>query len=128
MLYHEQIKVTTAGSAGSAAGTAYSKEVVCGRIEAAYISYAAGGVNTCDVTAGMRSTPTESFLNLANGTTAKWVYPRRAVHDNAAATINYATSFPIYDKYVCYEHVSVVVAETNALTDAVIVDLYWSEE
>lgn len=126
MLHHEQIKVTTAGSAGSAAGTTLSQNVVCGWIEAAYLTYAAGGTATCDVTAGMRSTPTESFLTIANGTTAQWVYPRRALHTNAAAAINYATSFPIYDKYLCYEHVSVVVAESNALADAVTVDLYWS--
>ncbi len=126
MLYHEQIKVTTAGGAGSAAGTALSQNVVCGHIEAAYLTYAAGGTTSCDVTAGMRSTPTESFLTIANGTTAKWVYPRRALHDSAGAAINYATSFPIYDKYICYEHVSIVVAQGNALTDAVTVDLYWS--
>lgn len=125
MMNHERIQVSTTGVAGSASGTALSQNVICGHIEAAYLTYAAGNDAGCNVAAGMRSTPTESFLSVA-GTASGWVYPRRAVHDSDGAAIEYGAGYPVHERYGCYEHVQVSVTATDALTDAVTVDLFWT--
>ena len=114
MLWKEAIAVTTAGADGSAVGTAYSHNTVMGYIHAAYVDYSGTLCpNTTDLTVGAASTPTENIINLANGTTDAWIYPRR--HRT------------VVDKYIVYDRVKVVVGDCNAITDAVTVYLFWEE-
>ena len=129
MILKETMTVTTAGSAGSAAGTAYSKNVLTGYVHAAYIDFDTACPATTDVTLAAGHAPTESILSLLNGTVDKWVYPRRALHDYLGSAIYYeaAGSAPIYDRYMVVDHVSVIVAGCDAITDAVAITLFWEE-
>ena len=128
MLWKEAIAVTTAGADGSAVGTAYSHNTVMGYIHAAYVDYSGTLCpSTTDLTVGAASTPTENIINLANGTTDAWIYPRRQVHNNAGTGLTLEGTEPVVDKYIVYDRVKVVVGDCNAITDAVTVYLFWEE-
>ena len=116
-----QLKVTTSGSAGSASGSAL-KTVPKGRVLGIYLNYHGSAPNTTDVTvkADADSTgvpPDLTILTKSNSNTDAWVYPKTQDHDNVGAAITGSYSDPVVHGGV----ISVAVAQSDALTDAVVI-------
>jgi len=123
----EEIKVTTTGSAGSATGAANSPSGIYGKIHAIYFDFHASTPNTADVTVTERigSADRQTLCVETSSKTDVMRYPRRAVEDNAEATVTYDGTRPIYEKYAVNGQIRVAVAQGDALTDAVVVTVIY---
>ena len=123
----EEIKVTTVGSAGTAVGATNSASGIYGKIHAIYFDYHASTPATADVTVTERigATDRQTICVETNSTTDVMRYPRRAVEDNAEATVTYDGTNEIYEKYVVNGQIRVAVAQGDALTDAVVVTVIY---
>ena len=129
MIRTERIKVTTTGADAAATGAANSERPITGKILKVRLNYHASAPNTTDVTITERieSTDWETIHTETNSTTDVTRYPRRAVEDNAEATVTYDGTNEIYEPYVVNGYVRVAVAGSNALTDCVVVDVVYEE-
>lgn len=124
MIKSERIKVTTTGTNGAAAGSGTA--VIRGKILALYLDYhASAPASTTDVTITTEDPVSRTIYSKANSVTDAWVYPRVQVQSNAGTGVEYATGFPIYEPYVVCGTVKVAIAESNALTDCVVVDVFY---
>jgi len=129
MINIETIKVTTTGSAGSATGATNSNVSIEGKILAFRINYHASCPNTADVTITERigSTDWQTIHTETNSTTDVMRYPRRAVEDSAENTVTFDGTNEIYEPYVTNGQIRVAVAQADALTDCVIVDVLYEK-
>lgn len=119
---HRQARVTTTGSAGSAAGTAHLT-LPPGLIQAIAIDHHASGAATTDVLLKADSTDGATIFTAANSATDITASPvgTTAVDEGRAATAatdGFGGGFPIRSG------VFIDVAQDDALTDAVIVDIW----
>jgi len=123
----EKIKVTTAGTAGSAVGATNSDGAITGRILAVALDYHASTPATADVTITERIVTTDrQTIHVETDSTTDVVrYPRRAVEDNAEAEVEYSNNYSIYEPYVVNGQIRVAVAGADALTDAVVVTIIY---
>lgn len=127
MIRVEQVKVTTTGSDAAATGAANTTRPIAGRILKLRLNYHADAPATTDVTVTERvgSTNWETIHTETDSATDVTRYPRRAVEDNAEATVTYDGTNEIYEPFVVCDYVRVAVAGSNALTDCVVVDIYY---
>ena len=123
----EKIKVTTAGTAGSAVGATNSDGAITGRILAIALDYHASTPATADVTITERigTTDRQTIHVETDSTTDVVRYPRRDGEDNAEAGVEYSNNYPIYEPYVVNGQIRVAVAQGDALTDAVVVTVIY---
>lgn len=116
-----QIKVTTVGSAGSAAGTATYGAKVNGKILAVEVDYTSQPA-TVDVT--LTSTlPAQTILTLTSTNSDALDYPRKLVQGTDGADLT-----AIYDKFIVAGLLTVTVAQGDAITDGVVVTVYLERE
>jgi len=129
MIRTEQVKVTTTGSAGSATGAANTARAIVGKILKVRLNYHANAPATTDVTITERvgSTDWETIHTETDSKTDVTRYPRRAVEDNAETTVTYDGTNEIYEPFVVSDHMRVAVAQADALTDCVVVDIFYEE-
>lgn len=112
-----QLKVTTVGSAGSAAGSATTDTRVNGRILAVHVDYTSQPATT-DVT--LASTlPTQTILTLTDSNTDALDYPRKLVQGATGADLT-----AIYDNFIVAGYLTATVAQGDAVTDGVVVTVY----
>lgn len=117
------IKVTTTGSAGSAAGSGSTEDLVRGFIEWIKVDYHASAPNTTDLTLGEADGPTRTVLTLGNTSTDKVAYPRVLLQDTSGADLT-----AIYGRiYVSGRKLTATLAQCDALTDAVVITILVSE-
>ena len=113
------LKVTTAGDAGAAAGTADTGRVIAGEVLGAYIDYASQP-GTTDVTLRTKGTalPSYNLLVVTNGNTDGFFPVRASPVDlaNAAITNSHAP-------FVVADELEVSVAQGDAIADGVVVHL-----
>jgi len=121
MLRSVKVAVTTTGSAGSASGTGYSG-LVNGEIRALYVDYhASAPAGSTDVTITVDSDdqhPSIPVYASTNSATDAWVYPTVEQTDTAGAGVS------AYQNVVGQGRLKVVVAQCDALTNAVVVYAY----
>ena len=127
MIRSERIAVTTTGSAGSATGAANSTNTISGRILKVRLDFHASAPASTDVTITERigSTDWETIHTESNSGTDVTRYPRRAVDDAAENTVTYDGTNEIYEPFVVDGYVRVAVAQSNALTDCVVVTVVY---
>lgn len=109
--------VTTAGSAGSATGTATLTANLACRIDLVYIDWSASAPNTSDITIAYSATPPGgNILAISNSCTDALVFPRATCVNNANSAIaNSHTMFPWTGD------LTITVGDCDALTTAVTV-------
>lgn len=113
----EIVKVTTTGSAGSATGTSRS-QALHGELMDIYIDYHASAPGaTTDVTIAFGERG-GNILVVSNSATDALFHPRAKPVDNANAAITNA-----FDRFALNGTVTVSVAQSDALTDCVVVYL-----
>lgn len=104
-----KITVTVAGSAGSAAGSAISSQVVNGTLVAIYVDHTASAA-TCDITVATQSAPVRNLLVKADSNTDAWFFPMaQAQLSSTGADIT-----GIYVPQGIDDHVSVTIAQSDA--------------
>lgn len=121
-IIHRQARITTTGSAGSAAGTAHIP-LPPGLIKAVAVTHHASGAATTDTVLKADSTDGVTIFTQGNSATSLTARPvgTTAVDEGRAATAatdGFGGGFPIRSG------VFVDVAQDDALTEAVIVDLW----
>lgn len=120
-----KIDVTTTGSAGSAAGTAYSDKPLNGELYAVRVDWHASAPATSDITITVDSDddhPAVTIYAKTDANTDLWVYPVVQSTDTAGAAVA-----SIYQHILVNGRVKVVLAQCDALTNAVRVYLYLRE-
>lgn len=116
------LKVSTTGSAGSAAGSA-ALAVPLSELVAIYADYHASAPSTTDLTITSPGNPAaQTVLTLTNNKTDGWYYPRQQKCDNAGNLIT-----GDYDKFVLNGNLLASLAQCDALTDAVTLTIYVRE-
>jgi hypothetical protein len=127
MIREETIKVTTTGTAANATGAANSNAAISGHILALRIDYHASAPATTDVTITehIGSVDWQTIHVETSSATDVMRYPRRAVEDNAEATVTYDGTNEIYEPYVVNGQIRVAVAQADALTDCVTVGVLY---
>lgn len=122
-LRYQKISVTTTGSAGSASGNTTASSEVLGEIVKIYIDYNASCPNTADVTiASTLGVADETILVKSNSTTDAWHYPVRAHALNTDAS-----ALSDWSRVWVEGHIKVSVAQADALTDCVVVHIWYDE-
>ncbi len=112
----EQVFITTTGAAGSASGIGISIPVK-GFLLDVYLNYATLAPATTDVTI---SDPVfGNVLVKSNNVTDGWYMPRKQTCDPAAADTG------LYDLIPLNGPLTITVAQSDALTDCVVVTLRW---
>ncbi len=127
MIRSERVAVTTTGSAGSATGAENTTQPISGKILKIRFDYHASAPASTDVTITERvgSTDWETICTETDSATDVTRYPRKAVEDNAESAVTYDGTNEIYEPYVVDDYVRVAVAQSNALTNAVVVTIFY---
>ena len=108
------IKVTTAGSSGSATGTG-SEPVPLGLLHSMYFDFHASAPGTTDTEVSAPGDPAATTLmTLTNGNTDGWFFPGSQMDDASAAAITGAYVSPIIHGNV----LQIALSQCDALTDA----------
>ncbi len=122
MIRQTSIRVTTTGSAGSAAGTGISSYPIVGRVVGLNVNFHASAPATTDTTIRTTAAPTYNIWAISNSVTDVFVQPAGKPVDNANAAITNAHApIPVAD------YITVSVAQCDALTDAVVVTVLYEE-
>lgn len=127
MIKVETVSVTTTGANGSATGAANTTNPIFGKVLKIRLNYHASAPATTDVTISewAEGVSWETIHTETDSATDVTRYPRRAVENNAETTVTYDGTRPIYEPYVVCGYVRVAVAGSNALTGAVVVDIFY---
>ena len=126
MIKRAQIKVTTTGSAGSATGSGRTAESVNGIIRRIDINYHGSCPATADLTMVQdNEQKATNIINLANQSTDKQVYPAVALTDSGGTALTYDATRPIYMPMAVDGELVASIAQADALTDCVVIDIYY---
>lgn len=116
------VRVTTTGSAGSASGTGVTDHVISGYFLGANINFHASTPATTDTTIRTTTAPTYNLLAVSNSATDAFIQVAGKPVDNANTAITNAHApIPVNDR------ITVALAQADALTDAVVVELFWDD-
>ena len=128
MVKKVQMKVTTVGGAGVAAGSATTQDPIMGKIVRIAVNYNASTPGTTDLTLVEANEQVQQLiLNLANQDTDLNLYPQHVVDQNDGTDWLYVAGEEVSDYYYVADELTLTVAQCDALTDAVVVDIYYEE-
>ncbi len=125
MLQSVRINCTTTGAAGSAAVTARSSRPISGKIVALFVDWHASAPATSDITITIESDDDHPAIDVyakTNSVTDAWVYPY--VQGTTTAGVAIAG---VYQPVAGEGVVKVIIAESDALTNAAIVYVYYDD-
>ena len=128
MIKKTQVKVTTVGSDGSATAVGYTESVVQGNIVRVAVDFHSSAPNTTTVTiAEKHELVAQLIVNLGAGNTDINVYPAHVLEKNDGTDWLYTTGEEVPALFAVADILAVTVALSNALTNCVIVDIYYDE-
>lgn len=128
MILRTTLKVTTTGSAGSATGSATTGETISGRIVRVDLDYHASAPNTTDVTlAEANDLIATNIVNKENANTDTTIYPTVQLTDNTGTGRTYDGTRPVVDYYPVSDELTLSVAQSDALTNCVVAEIYYEE-
>ena len=118
----------TAGGAGASTSNNTSSHVVVGQICPIGVTYNGSPPASVDVvvaTAGNNG-PALTILTLTNVRVDGWFHPRHVVDDAAAADIEYADGYSVYDKVCVADNIKVTVAQADDGDSVDVVVVYYA--
>lgn len=125
MIKKVRIKVTTTGVAGSATGTGTSDEIAQGFVVGVAVNYHTSAPATTDLTLTEASElVSTNILTRSNTATDIVLYPTVQLTDNAGAGLTYDGTRVRSGYYPVSDYLKVTLAQCDALTNAVVVDVY----
>jgi hypothetical protein len=117
------LKVTTAGSAGSATGSATTETPIRGFIESWKFNFDPAVPATTDTTLSEVGGMARTLRTISNSATDVTEYPRVQATDTAGAAIT-----GVYERfYIPGRYLSVSLAQSDAVTDALVLTINVSE-
>lgn len=124
-----RVTVTTVGSAGSATGTGTTEVVIKGRIVRVDINFhASAPAGTTDLTlAQSNEDQAANIVNLTDTATDATIYPTVQLTDNAGAARTMDGTRPLVDYYPVSDTLTATVSQSDALTDAAVLEIYYEE-
>lgn len=126
MMKSVRLSITTTGNAGSAAGSATA--TIQGRIYALYCNYhASAPAGTTDLTVTTEDPVSTTVYSKTNSVTDVWVYPRVQVTDNTNTGLTYDGTRKVMECYPVCGTIKAAIAQSNALTDCCVVDVFFLE-
>lgn len=129
MIKKTRLAVTTTGSAGSATGTAVTEVVIQGRIVRVDINFHdSAPAGTTDFTlAQTNEDQTENIVSLTNTVTDVTIYPTVQLTDLAGVARTMDGTRPLVDYFPVADTLTATVSQSDALTDAAVVEVYYEE-
>ncbi len=129
MIKKTRVTVTTTGSDGVAAGTGVTEDVIQGRIVRVDINFhaSAPGATTDLTLAQTHEDQAESIVSLTDTATDVTVYPTVQLTDSGGTGRTYDGSYPVVDYYPVADTLTATLAQCNALTNAVVLEIYYEE-
>lgn len=127
MMKRVRLVATTTGSAGSAAASVTSPYPITGTIVRVDVNYHASAPATTDVTLAQATEEiATNIVSLTDNATDKQIFPAVGVTTNAGVALTYDATRPIYALgFPVADNLVLTVAQCNALTNAVIADVYY---
>ena len=129
MIKKTRVAVTTVGGDGVATGTGVTEVVIKGRIVRVDVNFhasAPGG--TTDLTlAQTNEDQAANIVSLTDTATNVTIYPTVQLTDNGGTGRTLEGSEPLVDYYPVSDTLTATVAQSNALTDAVVLEIYYEE-
>ena len=126
MIKRAQIKVTTTGLTGAAVGTGRTAETVSGIIRRIDVNYNASCHANTDVTMVQDNEQiATNIISLTDQKIDKTIYPAVAVMDSGGTALTYDGTNEIYVPMAVDGELIASVADCDALTDAVVIDIYY---
>jgi hypothetical protein len=126
MIKKTRVAVTTTGSDGSATGTGTTEDVIKGRIVRVDVNYHASAPGTTDLTLTQTNEDQAvSIVSLTDQKTDKVLYPTVQLTDNGGTGRTLDGTRPLVDYYPVADTLTVSLAGCNALTDAVVLEIYY---
>ncbi len=129
MIKKTRITVTTVGSDGSATGTGVSDVVIKGRIVRVDVNYhaSAPGATTDLTLAQTNEDLAANIVSLTDTATDVVVYPTVQLTDNAGTARTMDGTRPLVDYYPVSDTLTATVSQSNALTGAAVLEVYYEE-
>ncbi len=113
------LKVSTTGGDGSATGSSILALPLV-ELLAIHLDFNASAPATTDTTVTASGNPLAvTLLTVTDSVTDAWFYPKVQDDDNSGSAITGSYSHPIIQ-----EHLTIDLAQCNALTDAVVATIY----
>lgn len=128
MIKQTRIKVTTVGSAGSATGTTDSEDVINGRILRVDVDYHASAPGTTDVILSeVEAHVAHNVISKTDNATDFTAYPSIQLTDSAGAGRTFDGTRAVVVPDFVSGHLRLTVNQCDALTNAVVADIYYEE-
>ena len=129
MIKKTRVTVTTVGGDGVATGTGVTEVVIKGRIVRVDINFhASAPAGTTDLTlAQTNEDQAANIVSLTDTATDVTIYPTVQLTDNGGTGRTLEGSEPLVDYYPVSDTLTATVAQSNALTDAVVLEIYYEE-
>ena len=129
MIKKTRITVTTVGGDGVATGTGVSDVVVKGRIVRVDINFhVSAPAGTTDLTLTQTNEDqAANIVSLTDTVTDVTIYPTVQLTDNAGTGRTMDGTRPLVDYYPVSDTLTATVSQSNALTDAAVLEVYYEE-
>jgi len=130
MIKKTRVSVTTTGSAGSATGSAVTEDVIKGRIVRVDVNFhaSAPGATTDLTLAQTNEDQAANIVSLTDTATDVTVYPTVQLTDNAGGARTLDGTRPLVDYYPVSDTLTATVSQSDALTDAAVLEVYYEED
>ena len=124
-----RITVTTVGGDGVATGTGVSDVVIKGRVVRVDVNFhASAPAGTTDLTLTQTNEDqAASIVSLTNTVTDTTIYPTVQLTDNGGTGRTLDGTRPLVDYYPVSDTLTATVSQSNALTDAAVLEVYYEE-
>lgn len=126
-LKRERLTVTTAGSTGSASGSATTSAIVRGEIMRIDVDYGSLTTTTDITITQANELVSAPIVAKQNSATDATYYPSVILTDNGATSRTFDGTRPVVRPFPVNDLLSVSVAQTTAATPAITIDVYWEE-
>ena len=116
------------GGDGSATANNTSGHVITGQICSVGVTYGDSPPGTTDVTIATAGNngPALTILTLTNVRANGWFHPRHVVDNAAAADIEYADGYSVYDKVCIADNIKITVSQANDDDSVDVVVIYYA--
>lgn len=130
MIKKTRVAVTTEGSAGSATGTGVTEDVVKGRVVRVDVNFHADApAGTTDLTLTQTNEDqAENIVVLTDTATDVTIYPTVQLTDNGGTGRTMDGTRPLVDYFPVSDTLTATVAQSDALTDAAVLEIYYEED
>lgn len=130
MIKKTRVTVTTVGGDGVATGTGVTEDVIKGRIVRVDVNFHVDApAGTTDLTLTQTNEDqAQSIVSLTDTVTDVTLYPTVQLTDNGGTGRTMDGTRPLVDYYPVSDTLTATVSQSDALTDAAVLEIYYDED